>query len=83
MSQLQSGDSVLMQELGDFPNDDLNVEQVEKECHTVRHSVPDNGWVTGRHRLTEEYIHTDLLENRKILKAIQEGNLMFQLYFCK
>ncbi|XP_076021315.1 dedicator of cytokinesis protein 8 isoform X2 [Genypterus blacodes] len=42
MSQLQSGDSVLMQELGDFPNDDLNVVQVPKECRTTRHSVPGN-----------------------------------------
>uniref|UniRef100_A0A673BJ24 Dedicator of cytokinesis 8 n=1 Tax=Sphaeramia orbicularis TaxID=375764 RepID=A0A673BJ24_9TELE len=40
MSQLQSGDSALMQELGDFPDDDLKVEQVEKECRTVKHSVP-------------------------------------------
>uniref|UniRef100_A0A8C4EYC7 Dedicator of cytokinesis 8 n=1 Tax=Dicentrarchus labrax TaxID=13489 RepID=A0A8C4EYC7_DICLA len=45
ISQLRSGDSVLMQELGDFPDDDLKVEQVEKECRTVRHSVPEDGWV--------------------------------------
>ncbi|XP_078107068.1 dedicator of cytokinesis protein 8 isoform X1 [Sander vitreus] len=43
MSQLRSGDSALMQELGDFPDDDLKVEQVEKECRTVRHSVPKDG----------------------------------------
>ncbi|XP_059909470.1 dedicator of cytokinesis protein 8 [Gadus macrocephalus] len=43
MSQLQSGDQALMQELGDFPNDDLQVEQVEKQCRTVRHSVPEDG----------------------------------------
>uniref|UniRef100_A0A7N8XLU8 Dedicator of cytokinesis 8 n=1 Tax=Mastacembelus armatus TaxID=205130 RepID=A0A7N8XLU8_9TELE len=43
MSQLQSGDSALMQELGDFPDDDLRVELVEKECRTVRHSVPEDG----------------------------------------
>ncbi|KAM3868150.1 dedicator of cytokinesis protein 8 [Diretmus argenteus] len=43
ISQLRSGDSALMQELGDFPDDDLKVEQVEKECRTVRHSVPDDG----------------------------------------
>uniref|UniRef100_A0A674BZP8 Dedicator of cytokinesis 8 n=1 Tax=Salmo trutta TaxID=8032 RepID=A0A674BZP8_SALTR len=45
MSQLQGGDSALMRELGDFPDDDLEVEYVEKECRTVRHSVPDEGWV--------------------------------------
>ena len=48
MSQLRSGDSALMQELGDFPDDDLKVEQVEKECRTVRHSVPEGGWVSYR-----------------------------------
>lgn len=47
MSQLRSGDSAVMQELGDFPDDDLKVEQVEKECRTVRHSVPDDGWVSA------------------------------------
>uniref|UniRef100_A0A673BN96 Dedicator of cytokinesis 8 n=1 Tax=Sphaeramia orbicularis TaxID=375764 RepID=A0A673BN96_9TELE len=46
MSQLQSGDSALMQELGDFPDDDLKVEQVEKECRTVKHSVPADGALT-------------------------------------
>ncbi|XP_045559243.1 dedicator of cytokinesis protein 8 isoform X1 [Salmo salar] len=43
MSQLRSGDSALMQELGDFPDDGLEVELVEKECRTVRHSVPEEG----------------------------------------
>ncbi|CAN9513088.1 unnamed protein product [Ophioblennius macclurei] len=43
MSQLRSGDTALMQELGDFPDDDLKVEQVEKECRTIRHSVPEDG----------------------------------------
>uniref|UniRef100_H3DJQ4 Dedicator of cytokinesis 8 n=1 Tax=Tetraodon nigroviridis TaxID=99883 RepID=H3DJQ4_TETNG len=40
MSQLKSEDATLMQELGEFPDDDLKVEQIEKECRTVRHSVP-------------------------------------------
>ncbi|XP_029915260.1 dedicator of cytokinesis protein 8 isoform X2 [Myripristis murdjan] len=43
MSQLRSGDSAMMQELGEFPDDDLKVEQVEKQCRTVRHSVPEEG----------------------------------------
>uniref|UniRef100_A0A671TRZ4 Dedicator of cytokinesis 8 n=1 Tax=Sparus aurata TaxID=8175 RepID=A0A671TRZ4_SPAAU len=42
-SQLRSGETTMMQELGDFPDDDLKVEQVEKECRTVRHSVPEDG----------------------------------------
>lgn len=45
MSQLRSGDATLMQELGEFPDDDLKVEQFEKECRTVQHSVPKDGWV--------------------------------------
>lgn len=48
MLQLRSEDLALMQELGDFPDDDLKVEQVEKECRTVRHFVPEEGWVTGQ-----------------------------------
>lgn len=43
MSQLRSGDATLMQELGEFPDDDLKVEQFEKDCRTVRHSVPNDG----------------------------------------
>lgn len=46
MSQLRSGEATLMQELGEFPDDDLKVEQFEKECRTVRHAVPKDGWVT-------------------------------------
>uniref|UniRef100_A0A8C8J8Z3 Dedicator of cytokinesis protein 8 n=1 Tax=Oncorhynchus tshawytscha TaxID=74940 RepID=A0A8C8J8Z3_ONCTS len=49
MSQLQGGDAALMRELGDFPDDDLEVEHVEKECRTIRHSVPDEGWVAWSH----------------------------------
>ncbi|XP_061881714.1 dedicator of cytokinesis protein 8 isoform X1 [Entelurus aequoreus] len=43
MSQLRNSDSVLMLELGDFPDDDLKVEQVEKERRTVRLAVPQDG----------------------------------------
>ncbi|XP_063042281.1 dedicator of cytokinesis protein 8 [Engraulis encrasicolus] len=42
-SQLRGGDMELMQELGEFPDDDLEVELVERECRTVQHSVPDDG----------------------------------------
>ena len=40
-----------MQELGDFPEDDLKVEQVEKECRTVRFSVPEDGCVADNKKL--------------------------------
>uniref|UniRef100_A0A4W5KSM7 Dedicator of cytokinesis 8 n=1 Tax=Hucho hucho TaxID=62062 RepID=A0A4W5KSM7_9TELE len=41
--------SALMQELGEFPDDNLEVELVAKECRTVRHSVPEEGWVAWSH----------------------------------
>lgn len=43
MSQLRSGDAELMQELGEFPDDDLDLELVERECRTIRPSVPEEG----------------------------------------
>uniref|UniRef100_A0A669CI86 Dedicator of cytokinesis 8 n=1 Tax=Oreochromis niloticus TaxID=8128 RepID=A0A669CI86_ORENI len=60
MSQLKSGDSALMQEFGDFPDDDLKVEQVEKECRTIRHSVPEDGYVKSPTlaTLTDDSGHT-------------------------
>lgn len=54
-TQIRSGHPALMQELGDFPDDDLKVEQVEKECRAVRHSVPpENGCVGTRQFLLNE-----------------------------
>ncbi|XP_039614776.1 dedicator of cytokinesis protein 8 isoform X1 [Polypterus senegalus] len=43
MTQLSSVDSEFMQELGDFPEDDLPIELVPRECTTVRPSVPEEG----------------------------------------
>ncbi|XP_046904602.1 dedicator of cytokinesis protein 8 isoform X2 [Hypomesus transpacificus] len=43
MTQLRSGDASLMAKMGEFPDDDLEVELVERECRTVRHSVPEEG----------------------------------------
>lgn len=60
MSQLKSGDSALMQEFGDFPDDDLKVEQVEKECRTIRHSVPEDGYVTGQWLLNKRIIYESI-----------------------
>ncbi|XP_063752752.1 LOW QUALITY PROTEIN: dedicator of cytokinesis protein 8 [Eleginops maclovinus] len=67
MSQLKSGDSALMQELGDFPEDDLKVEQVEKECRTVRHSVPEDGLELDPHvrDCVKSYIQPWLLVSRR------------------
>uniref|UniRef100_A0A8C6PNT8 Dedicator of cytokinesis 8 n=1 Tax=Nothobranchius furzeri TaxID=105023 RepID=A0A8C6PNT8_NOTFU len=49
MSQLTSEDLALMHELGDFPDDELKVEQVERERRTIRHSVPEDGWELDPH----------------------------------
>lgn len=43
MTQLRGGDAELMQELGEFPNDDLEVDLLDRECRTVCHSVPEKG----------------------------------------
>ncbi|XP_051525356.1 dedicator of cytokinesis protein 8-like isoform X1 [Myxocyprinus asiaticus] len=43
MSHLRSGDAELMQELGEFPDDDLEVELVERECRTIRPTVTEEG----------------------------------------
>ncbi len=75
LSQLRSGDSALMQELGDFPDDDLKVEQVEKECRTVRHSVPEDGWVAGCLTLTaEESTHKKVFAKMKISKLFGKNS---------
>ncbi|XP_068594454.1 dedicator of cytokinesis protein 8 [Brachionichthys hirsutus] len=67
ISQLKSGDLALMQELGEFPDDDLKVEQVEKECRTVRHSVPENGSELDPHvrDCVKSYIQPWLVVSRR------------------
>ncbi|XP_070690098.1 dedicator of cytokinesis protein 8 [Pempheris klunzingeri] len=67
MSQLRSGDSALMQELGDFPDDDLRVDQMEKECRTVRHSVPEDGMELDPHvrDCIKSYIQPWLVVSRR------------------
>ncbi|KAM8760403.1 dedicator of cytokinesis protein 8 isoform 1-T1 [Acanthopagrus schlegelii] len=66
-SQLRSGETALMQELGDFPDDDLKVEQVEKECRTVRHSVPEDGLELEPHvrDCVKSYIQPWLVVSRR------------------
>ncbi|XP_051950035.1 dedicator of cytokinesis protein 8 isoform X2 [Xyrauchen texanus] len=43
MSHLRSGDAELMQELGEFPDDDLEVELVERECRTIIPTFTEEG----------------------------------------
>ncbi|XP_041042551.1 dedicator of cytokinesis protein 8 isoform X2 [Carcharodon carcharias] len=43
MSQFSIVDPDLQQDLGDFPDDDLEITFVPRECRTVQPSVPENG----------------------------------------
>ncbi|XP_061116717.1 dedicator of cytokinesis protein 8 [Conger conger] len=67
MTQLQSGDSALMQELGDFPDDQLEVELLERECRTVQHSQPEKGVELDPHvrDCVESYTQPWLVVNRR------------------
>ncbi|XP_078252208.1 dedicator of cytokinesis protein 8 isoform X2 [Rhinoraja longicauda] len=43
MSQFNIADSDLQQDLGDFPDDDLDITFVPRECRTIQPSVPEDG----------------------------------------
>lgn len=43
MAQLNNLDLDLAQELGDFPDDDLDVIFTPKECRTLQPSMPEDG----------------------------------------
>uniref|UniRef100_A0AAQ4RZE4 Dedicator of cytokinesis 8 n=1 Tax=Gasterosteus aculeatus aculeatus TaxID=481459 RepID=A0AAQ4RZE4_GASAC len=76
LSQLRSGDLAVMQELGDFPEDDLKVEQVEKECRTVRHSVPEDGLELDPHvrDCVKSYIQPWLLVKSPTLEGLSNDS---------
>ncbi|XP_057213627.1 dedicator of cytokinesis protein 8 isoform X1 [Triplophysa rosa] len=67
MSQLRSGDAELMQELGEFPDDDLELELVERECRTIRPSVPEEGVELDPHvrDCVQSYIQPWLVVSRR------------------
>ncbi|XP_028849736.1 dedicator of cytokinesis protein 8 isoform X2 [Denticeps clupeoides] len=70
MTQLQSGDMDLMQELGEFPDDDLEVELVERECRTVQPSVPEEGVELEPHvrDCVQSYTQPWLIVGRRLQK---------------
>uniref|UniRef100_A0A8C1T6J0 Dedicator of cytokinesis 8 n=1 Tax=Cyprinus carpio TaxID=7962 RepID=A0A8C1T6J0_CYPCA len=72
MSQLRSGDAELMQELGEFPDDDLGVELVERECRTLRPSVPEEGVELDPHvrDCVQSYTQPWLVEKSPSLPAL-------------
>ncbi|MCI4380885.1 hypothetical protein PGIGA_G00245190 [Pangasianodon gigas] len=67
MTQLRSGDAELMQELGEFPDDDLEVDLVDRECRTAYHSVPEEGVELDPHvrDCVQSYTQPWLVVNRR------------------
>ncbi|XP_030322741.1 dedicator of cytokinesis protein 8 [Calypte anna] len=67
MTQLNNLDSELAQELGDFPEDDLDVVFTPKECRTLQPSMPEDGVELDSHvrDCVQTYIREWLIVNRK------------------
>ncbi|XP_044302042.1 dedicator of cytokinesis protein 8 isoform X1 [Varanus komodoensis] len=67
MMQLNNLDSELLQELGDFPEDDLEVVFTQKEHRTLQPSLPEEGAELDPHvrDCVQTYIRDWLIVNRK------------------
>uniref|UniRef100_A0A8C3UU18 Dedicator of cytokinesis 8 n=1 Tax=Catharus ustulatus TaxID=91951 RepID=A0A8C3UU18_CATUS len=67
MTQLNNLDLDLAQELGDFPEDDLDVVFAPKECRTLQPSMPEDGVELDSHvkDCVQTYIREWLIVNRK------------------
>ncbi|XP_053859197.1 dedicator of cytokinesis protein 8 isoform X1 [Vidua macroura] len=67
MTQLNNLDLDLAQELGDFPEDDLDVVFTPKECRTLQPSMPEDGVELDSHvkDCVQTYIREWLIVNRK------------------
>ncbi|NXL85452.1 DOCK8 protein, partial [Alectura lathami] len=67
MTQLNNLDSELAHELGDFPEDDLDVVFTPKECRTLQPSMPEDGVELDSHvrDCVQTYIRDWLIVNRK------------------
>ncbi|XP_069084743.1 dedicator of cytokinesis protein 8 isoform X1 [Pleurodeles waltl] len=67
MTQMNSLDSDLRQDLGDFPEDDLDLVLTPKECRTLQPSLPEEGADLDLHvkDCVETYIRDWLVVNRK------------------
>uniref|UniRef100_A0A8C5TCB7 Dedicator of cytokinesis C/D N-terminal domain-containing protein n=1 Tax=Malurus cyaneus samueli TaxID=2593467 RepID=A0A8C5TCB7_9PASS len=67
MTQLNNLDSELAEELGDFPEDDLDVVFTPKECRTLQPSMPEDGVELDSHvkDCVQTYIREWLIVNRK------------------
>ncbi|NXF38007.1 DOCK8 protein, partial [Nyctibius bracteatus] len=67
MTQLNNLDAELAQELGDFPEDDLDIVFTPKECRTLQPSVPEDGVELDSHvrDCVQTYTREWLIVNRK------------------
>ncbi|XP_029468971.1 dedicator of cytokinesis protein 8 isoform X2 [Rhinatrema bivittatum] len=67
MTQLNNLDSELVQDLGDFPEDDLEIVLTPRECRTLQPSVPEEGVELDPHvrDCVQTYIREWLIVNRK------------------
>ncbi|XP_009989682.1 PREDICTED: dedicator of cytokinesis protein 8-like, partial [Tauraco erythrolophus] len=67
MTRLNNLDSELAQELGDFPEDDLDIVFTPKECRTLQPSMPEDGVELDSHvrDCVQTYIREWLIVNRK------------------
>ncbi|XP_032873676.1 dedicator of cytokinesis protein 8 isoform X3 [Amblyraja radiata] len=67
MSQFNIADSDLQQDLGDFPDDDLDITFVPRECRTIQPSVPEDGVDLDPHvrDCVQTYTQDWLIVNRR------------------
>uniref|UniRef100_A0A663FKU7 Dedicator of cytokinesis 8 n=2 Tax=Accipitrinae TaxID=8955 RepID=A0A663FKU7_AQUCH len=67
MTRLNNLDSELAQELGDFPEDDLDIVFTPKECRTLQPAMPEDGVELDSHvrDCVQTYIREWLIVNRK------------------
>ncbi|OXB54791.1 hypothetical protein ASZ78_008191 [Callipepla squamata] len=67
MTQLNNLDSEMAHELGDFPEDELDIAFTPKECRTLQPSVPEDGVELDSHvrDCVQTYIRDWLIVNRK------------------
>ncbi|OWK62736.1 Dedicator of cytokinesis protein 8 [Lonchura striata] len=74
MTQLNNLDLDLAQELGDFPEDDLDVVFTPKEFRTLQPSLPEDGVELDSHvkDCVQTYIREWLIVNRKIERYVAE-----------
>uniref|UniRef100_A0A8C3TBM3 Dedicator of cytokinesis 8 n=1 Tax=Chelydra serpentina TaxID=8475 RepID=A0A8C3TBM3_CHESE len=72
MTQLNNLNSESVQELGDFPEDDLDIVFTPKECRTLQPSLPEEGVELDPHvrDCVQTYIREWLIVNRKFQSCV-------------